>query len=214
LWERNADAQLPPASTTKILTAILAIESGRLDEERIEGALQRREHWAKWAAIGAAPAAPKDESAWAKQLAERTVHPIGGMVPSISSPVRVIVVDDDLGGPYPPPSREPFLETLRESGVRVVTDESDPEAKASATLIAVYGDIRAWKGRPGYSEKAIKRVRELVDAHRKNGVSVVLFSHPRLAPSLALDVPTLCAWGGEGVMQRAAARVLARNAAR
>jgi D-alanyl-D-alanine carboxypeptidase len=32
LWERNADAQLPPASTTKILTAILAIESGRLDD--------------------------------------------------------------------------------------------------------------------------------------------------------------------------------------
>ncbi len=32
LWERNADASLPPASTTKILTAILAIESGRLDD--------------------------------------------------------------------------------------------------------------------------------------------------------------------------------------
>lgn len=135
-------------------------------------------------------------------------------MPSISSPLRVIVVDDDLGGPYPPPSREPFLETLRESGVRVVTDESDPDAKAAATLIAVYGDIRAWKGRPGYSEKAIRRVRELIEAHRSKGVSLVLFSHPRLAPSLALDVPTLCAWGGEGVMQRAAGRVLARNAAR
>jgi D-alanyl-D-alanine carboxypeptidase len=32
VWEKNADAPLPPASTTKILTAILAIESGRLDE--------------------------------------------------------------------------------------------------------------------------------------------------------------------------------------
>ena len=32
IWEKNADAPLPPASTTKILTAILAIESGRLDE--------------------------------------------------------------------------------------------------------------------------------------------------------------------------------------
>jgi D-alanyl-D-alanine carboxypeptidase (penicillin-binding protein 5/6) len=32
LWERNPDVPLPPASTTKILTAILAIESGRLDD--------------------------------------------------------------------------------------------------------------------------------------------------------------------------------------
>src|SRR5262252_4760212 len=32
LWERNAELPLPPASTTKILTAILALESGRLEE--------------------------------------------------------------------------------------------------------------------------------------------------------------------------------------
>lgn len=32
IWERNADQPLPPASTTKVLTAILAIESGRLDD--------------------------------------------------------------------------------------------------------------------------------------------------------------------------------------
>jgi serine-type D-Ala-D-Ala carboxypeptidase (penicillin-binding protein 5/6) len=32
IWDRNGSAPLPPASTTKIMTAILAIESGRLDE--------------------------------------------------------------------------------------------------------------------------------------------------------------------------------------
>src|SRR5262245_36521338 len=32
LWERNADWPLPPASTTKVMTAILAIESKRLDD--------------------------------------------------------------------------------------------------------------------------------------------------------------------------------------
>jgi D-alanyl-D-alanine carboxypeptidase (penicillin-binding protein 5/6) len=32
LWERNGDLPLPPASTTKILTSVLALESGRLDE--------------------------------------------------------------------------------------------------------------------------------------------------------------------------------------
>jgi len=32
IWERNSDEPLPPASTTKVLTAILALESGRLDD--------------------------------------------------------------------------------------------------------------------------------------------------------------------------------------
>ncbi len=32
LWERNASDPLPPASTTKVMTAILALESARLDE--------------------------------------------------------------------------------------------------------------------------------------------------------------------------------------
>ena len=32
IWERNADEPLPPASTTKVMTAILALQSHRLDE--------------------------------------------------------------------------------------------------------------------------------------------------------------------------------------
>ena len=32
LWQRNPDLPLPPASTTKIVTAMLALQSGRLDE--------------------------------------------------------------------------------------------------------------------------------------------------------------------------------------
>jgi D-alanyl-D-alanine carboxypeptidase (penicillin-binding protein 5/6) len=32
IWEQNADLPLPPASTTKVLTAIVALQSGRLDQ--------------------------------------------------------------------------------------------------------------------------------------------------------------------------------------
>ncbi len=32
LWERNPDMELPPASTTKVMTAMLALQSGQLEE--------------------------------------------------------------------------------------------------------------------------------------------------------------------------------------
>ena len=33
IWEKNADEPLPPASTTKVMTAVLALQSHRLDEQ-------------------------------------------------------------------------------------------------------------------------------------------------------------------------------------
>jgi len=186
-----------------------AIDSKRLDWERIEGSLDRRAHWADWAgAASARGSAPPDESEWAVRLAERTVHWVSGAAPALQPPFRVVVVDDDLGGPYPPPSREPFVKTLREGGVTVVGDEDAGVIASCATVIALYGDVRAWKGRPGYSVAAIKKVSELIAASRSRGMVVVQFSHPRLASALGTDAPILSAWGGEAVMQRAAARVL------
>jgi hypothetical protein len=85
----------------------------------------------------------------------------------------------------------------------------DATAIASgATVVALYGDVRAWKGRPGYSTAAKERVRELVAKSNSRAVVIVQFSHPRLAAGLGAEAPILCAWGGEAVMQRAAARVL------
>lgn len=211
--EAGCDCLLYPNDLAGSVAAVSrAIESGRLDEERIEGSLQRRDHWASWASLDATASSTgnHDDSLWARELAERVVHPLGGALPPLRSPLRVIVVDDDLGGPYPPPSRDPFVETLLEGGAKVVTDDADPTNGPGTTIIALYGDIRAWKGRPGFSPGAIKKVRELVSACSANGVILILFSHPRLASALEVNAPTLCAWGGEAVMQRAAARVLLR----
>ncbi len=38
LWQRNLDLPLPPASTTKIVTALLALQSGRLDDSFVVSA--------------------------------------------------------------------------------------------------------------------------------------------------------------------------------
>ena len=211
--DAGCDCLLYPNQLAESVAAVSrAIADGRLDAERIEGSLRRRQHWAEWAALGYAKGNHSpDDSEWAKELAERVVHPVSVPIPALRAPLRVVVVDDDLGGPYPPPSREPFLEAMREGGAKIVADDRDHADGSGTTVIALYCDIRAWKGRPGYSPKALMQVRDLVESNGKKGVVVVIFSHPRLASSLELDVPMLCAWGGEAVMQRAAARVLLRS---
>jgi hypothetical protein len=40
---------------------------------------------------------------------------------------------------------------------------------------------------------------------------VILFAHPRLAAQVPGDVPVLCAWHGQALMQRAAARWVAKS---
>ena len=78
-------------------------------------------------------------------------------------------------------------------------------------MIALFGDIRAWKGRPGFSAAAKEAVRSALEAAGTRERLIVMFSHPRLASELDVDAPILCAWGGEAVMQRAAARVMLRD---
>ena len=92
--------------------------------------------------------------------------------------------------------------------------ESHPAGSSRPFIIALFGDIRAWKGRPGYSQPARDRVAQLVAAGRaaKRDVVIVQFSHPRLADQLPADVPILCAWGGEVPMQEAAATRLMQQA--
>jgi hypothetical protein len=119
--------------------------------------------------------------------------------------VSLTIVDDDIGGPYPPPSREPFVAALRAAGLDVSVDEQTSPATA---VIALFGDIRGWKGRPGYSAPTLARLGTLVDA--SPGAVVVQFSHPRLAASLP-GATVVCAWGGEPAMQEAAARWLAER---
>ena len=86
-----------------------------------------------------------------------------------------------------------------------------PTAHAtSPLLVALFGDIRAWKGRPGYSAAAVTAVESACAAAAAQGreAIVVQFSHPRLATAIASAPTVVCAWGGERVMQQAAGRWL------
>ncbi len=95
---------------------------------------------------------------------------------------------------------------LRAAGAEV-TEVAAP-TPGRAVIIAVYADIRGWKGRAGLSERAVAAVADALEA--APDATVVLFGHPRLAAELpATAAHVLAAWGGEQLMQEAAARRLA-----
>jgi len=127
--------------------------------------------------------------------------------------IDVLVVDDDVGGPYPPPSREPFLEALRLGGAEVRRAETASGESRASLVLALFGDIRAWKGRPGYSDATRAAVADAYAAAARSArdMLVVQFSHPRLASQIPEPRTVLCAWGGDSVMQQAAARWLVKN---
>jgi hypothetical protein len=191
-----------------------AIDDKRLDGDGIQRSLERRRRWARWAALSKETNRPtRDESGWSSQIAERVVHMVREKMPRLPQPWHLTIVDDDLGGPYPAPSREPLISSLRAGGIDLVLDADAPVDESGSTVVALFGDIRAWKGRPGYSAGAKDAVRRALTQASRNDRLVVEFSHPRLADELEVDAPILSAWGGEAVMQRAAARVLLREAA-
>ena len=209
----GCDLLLYPTSLATCIDAVnVAAERGELDATRLELSQERRRRWAEWANAERAPAVIADrDREWAERLCDRVVHTARGTPRTLGGrKVEVIIVDDDVGGPYPPPSREPFVETLAANGVpaKVCDVPSEPGAEV---VIALFGDIRSWKGRPGYSKRSLDAVGSALGLALAAGSSatIVQFSHPRLATSIPGDAPVLCAWGGEAVMQRAAARVLA-----
>jgi beta-glucosidase len=207
----GCDIHLYPNDIEAVETAITAaIAEGKLDVKSVALSLERRHYWADWAKKAGDSSSLESDRRWADGAAERVVHSVAAAFPAIDRIVDVVIVDDDIGGPYPPPSREPFLEQLNRAGYQAREGEN-PAAKE--TLIALYGDIRAWKGRPGYSEKSKAAMRQAAARARARGhkLSIVQFSHPRLAVEIPVIAPILCAWGGEEPMQRAAARVLSRG---
>jgi hypothetical protein len=116
--------------------------------------------------------------------------------------VDLLTLDDDVGGPFPPGPRDAFPAGLRQRGVDV--REVDTATGERPLIVALYADIKGFKGRPGLSRSARERLEQTA------AETVVLFGHPRLADSVpAADL--LGAWGGEPLMQAAAATWLAET---
>ena len=206
--DAGCDVLLYPKDLTAVVRALeQALESGALDRDRIQHSLRRRQKWAQWASPpNEYRRASATDVAWGSVVADRVVHVVRGAPPAVTSPIEIVVVDDDLGGPYPAPSRDPFFQTLAMAGAGARrVDKPSGDARATV-VVALFGDIRSWKGRPGYSPEARKAVDKAID--KAADAIVMQFSHPRLAAELKKPKHVVSAWGGDAVMQQAAARWL------
>ena len=206
--DAGCDVLLYPKDLVAVAHALeKGLETGALDRDRIQYSLRRRQKWAQWAAPpNEYRRASAADVAWGAQLADRVIQVVRGAPPRVTSPIEVIVVDDDLGGPYPAPSREPFFQALSLAGAEVKRVEKASGDGRASVVVALFGDVRSWKGRPGYSPEARKAVDKVSD--KVPETVVVQFSHPRLASDLKKPKHIVSAWGGDTVMQQAAARWL------
>ena len=199
----GCDALLYPVDAMAVVAAVERALGDALQRSRVARSLGRLATAATGARTTAMGWGRAADAAWALGVAERALHVIRGEV-ECPREFDLIVVDDDVGGPYPAPTRAPFLDALRKAGFdpRPV----DVVDGGRAAVAAVFADIRAWKGRPGLSARARSALAALVE--RRPDALILLFAHPRLAAETPGD-NLVAAWGGDAIMQIAAARWLA-----
>ena len=170
--------------------------------DRAEQAVERYEKALKdWGSAnpGAPPGGqPSEHREFADGLADRAVHLIRGDPPGLGKTLSVTIVDDDIGGPYSIPPRDVFAKTLVEGGL-VVPRYPEPGTRH---VVLVYAEPRSWKGRAELGPTSLAQLARLAP----DAALVILFAHPRLASHVPGDMPILCCWHGQALMQRAAAR--------
>ncbi|HEX5869273.1 MAG TPA: glycoside hydrolase family 3 N-terminal domain-containing protein [Longimicrobium sp.] len=192
----GCDLLLYPDDSDAVIAEVQrALEDGRLDRARVEDALWRIADAAR--RVAGPPAGEwfdDEDRRWALDVAVRSLRVCRGEPRLPAGRVRLEEVEDDGGGPWPPYPRLAFPAALRAAGVEIADD--------GELIVALYSDIRAWKGRPGISAAAQERVRQITAEHPD--ATVILFSHPRLAADIPTAKHLLAGWGGEGIMQEAA----------
>ena len=197
----GCDALLYPTDWQGVIRALDAVPEPRVEEAagRYETALSK---YGTRDAGSVGAATLSEHARFADGLADRAVHLLRGDKPRLAGPLSVDVVDDDVGGPYSIASRDVFAKTLG------VTPGRRPGV---SRVLAVYSEPRSWKGRGDLGERSVAQLERLTPSAEL----VVLFGHPRLVAQVPGDMPVVCAWHGQALMQRAAARwVLGQRAAR
>ncbi|MGH7580579.1 MAG: glycoside hydrolase family 3 N-terminal domain-containing protein [Gemmatimonadales bacterium] len=196
--QSGVDLLLYPKDPRRVRDALAdAVESGVLPRERIETSLRRYDRAVEIAARPTPPVrrGPYDSAAGlADALLQQGM--VRGAAPRLTGPIDLMVVDDDVGGPYPP-SPGDYTE-------RALGSEHTGRYSGGSRVVLVFSEPRAWKGRAGFSDAS----RDALASHASDVDLVVLFGHPRLLERLPSDAPVLLAWHRQRLMQEAVARWL------
>jgi beta-glucosidase-like glycosyl hydrolase len=177
-----------------------AIAGGELPAARLTDALRRYAHALELASrpyLSPPPGPYQSAAHVADALLDRGLA--RGTVRRLAGPLDVVVVDDDLGGPYPP---SPSGFVADELGARGLT------GAGRTPVVLAFAEPRAWKGRSGFGPEA----RAALARHAPAAGLVVLFGHPRLIAEIPEGPPVLVAWHRQKLMQDAVARWVAARA--
>ncbi len=187
----GCDALLYPTDWQAVIRALDAVPDDRAEEAiaRVDAAAHQ---WCRSEVGTVNPQFYIDHQQFADRLSDRAVHLLRGEPARLAGPFSVEIVDDDVGGPYGIPSREVFQTELGALGV----------GRGGRRVILIYAEPRSWKGRGDLGARSVAQLERLAPSAKL----VVLFGHPRLAAQVPGDAPILCAWHGQALMQRAAAR--------
>jgi beta-glucosidase-like glycosyl hydrolase len=197
----GVDLLLYPNDARRVRDALeQALSSGALTRPRLTEA-QRRYETALAAATRPTPPVTRGPFESADALAEALLEQgmLRGSEPRLQGPLDLMVVDDDLGGPYPPgPSDWTH---------QVLGPERVGRYAGGSRVVLAFAEPRAWKGRSGFSQASRDALANAVP----DADLVVLFGHPRLLPELPTDGPVLLAWHRQRLMQEAVGRWLRRR---
>jgi beta-glucosidase-like glycosyl hydrolase len=197
----GVDLLLHPKDPRRVREALeRALEGGSLSESRLDEALRRYEHAL---ALATAPTPPVTRGPFETAAALADELLAQGMLrrspPTLSDPVDLVVVDDDLGGPYPPGPSD-YTE-------RILGPELLGRYEGGSRVVLVFAEPRAWKGRSGLGPAA----RDALAAVAPGADLIVLFGHPRLLREIPSDAPVLLAWHRQRLMQEAVGRWIGRR---
>ena len=194
--QSGVDLLLYPKDPRRVRDGLVgALESGALPRARIEQALRRYER-AVAAATRPTPPVRRGPFDSAGGLADALLQQgmIRGDAPPLTGPIDLIVVDDDVGGPYPP-SPSDYTATA-------LGPELAGRYTGGSRVVLVLAEPRAWKGRAGFGDAS----REALASCASDADLLVLFGHPRLVGQLPSAAPVLLAWHRQRLMQEAVAR--------
>jgi hypothetical protein len=197
----GVDLLLYPNDPRRVRDALdQALASGALLRTRLRESLDR---YARALAAATAPTPPVTRGPYesADVLADVLLEQgmLRGTVPDLTGPLDLLVVDDDLGGPYAP-SPSDWVE-------RALGPDLVARYGGGSRVVLVFSEPRAWKGRAALGAGA----REALASYAAGADLVVLFGHPRLIDELPTDGPVLLAWHRQRLMQEAVARWLRRR---